>query len=232
LYGSWEKESLKIWAELAKISHTVVDVGANTGIYSLLAKNNNPGSVVLAIEPVDINFEVLSMNIKENEFDILAEKVALSDKEGTAVMFMLKDRLNYMTSVNDNRYAGHPEIQGDAQIVQISVPTIPFSVIHTKHHLGKVDLIKIDVEGHEIAVLKAMLQFIEEFKPVILLEVIGEENAVALDTFFRGLGYRFVCIDEINKSRVVDLLWNNNHHNFLICHDSTIAYLRGKGLVA
>lgn len=232
LYGKWEKESLKIWAQLAKRSHTIVDIGANTGVYSLLAKNNNPTAVVVAIEPIDVNYDVLERNISENGFDILTEKVALSDTSGTAAMFMLKDRLNYMTSVNENRYTNHPEIQGEAEVVEIQVPLMPFSYVCDKHKLKQIDLVKIDVEGHEITVLKGMMEAIREYRPVILIEVIGDESARQLDAMFRGLDYRFVSIDESGVSRVADRLWDNNHNNFLICHDSTILYLRGKGLVA
>lgn len=232
LYGEWEKESLKIWAQLAKQSHTIIDIGANTGVYALVAKNNNPTSVVVAIEPIDVNHDVLVRNIRENGFDIATEKVALSDTEGTAAMFMLKDRLNYMTSVNENRYAGHPEIQGDAEVVEIHVPLKPFTYVSDKHELKQIDLVKIDVEGHEITVLNGMMPAIRESKPVILIEVIGNEHAQQLDAMFSKLDYRYVSIDESGVSKVADRLWDNNHHNFLICHESTIAYLRGKGLVA
>lgn len=231
LYGEWERESLKIWAQLAKQSQTIIDIGANTGVYALLAKNNNPTSVVVAIEPIDVNHDVLTRNIRENGFDIVTEKVALSDTEGMATMFMLKDRLNYMTSVNENRYAGHPEIQGEAEVVEIKVPLKPFTYVCDQHKLTQIDLVKIDVEGHEITVLRGMMTAIQESKPVILIEVIGDEHARQLDAMFRKLDYRFVSIDEIGVSKVVDHLWDNNHHNFLICHERTIQYLRDKGLV-
>ena len=231
LYNDWEKESLKIWAELSKKANTILDIGANTGIYSLIAQNNNAVAKIIAIEPVEINFEVLSRNIQQNNFSIHAEQVALSDKEGTAQMFMLKDQLNYMTSVNDNRYALHPEIQGDSAVVEIQVPLKPFSYINSKYDLRKIDLIKIDVEGHEITVLGAMLPYIRESKPVILIEVIGDDNAAQLDAMFTNLNYRFISINESKKSVVADKLWDNDHHNFLICFDDTIAFLREKSLV-
>ena len=49
-----------------------------------MIQNNNLKAKIIAIEPVGINFKVLSQNIKKNIFPINAEKVALSDKEGTA----------------------------------------------------------------------------------------------------------------------------------------------------
>ena len=101
LYGDWEKESLKIWAKLSQRAQTIIDIGANTGIYSLISQNNNINAKIIAIEPVDLNYNILVKNIERNKFPILSEKIALSDKEGTAKMFMLKDKLNYMTSIND-----------------------------------------------------------------------------------------------------------------------------------
>lgn len=230
LYGKWEKESLKIWAELSKISGTILDIGANTGIFSMIAQANNPAALIIAVEPVDVNFEVLSKNITKNEFIIKAEKIALSDKSGKAKMFMLKDRLNYMTSVNDDRYANAPHVKGHHQVVEIEVDIKPFVYLAEKYKLQKIDLIKIDVEGHEFSVLSSMLPYIEKHKPALLIEVIGAENAIALNKMFKNLGYRFISMDEINTSVVVDTLWDNNHHNFLVCNDSTIEYLIEKNL--
>ncbi len=231
LYGDWEKESLKIWAELSKKSQTIIDIGANTGIYSLLAQNNNSNAKVIAIEPVDLNYSILSKNIEKNKFPILSEKIALSDQEGTAKMFMLKDRLNYMTSINDNRYDLHPEIKGNSEVVEIEVSMKPFSYVYKKHNLDKIDLIKIDVEGHEITVLNSMMTYLEKYKPSIIIEIIGEDNAEILNEMFSKLDYEFISIDEENKSKKVNKLWDNEHHNFLICGKETVSYLQSIGLV-
>lgn len=230
LYGDWEKESLKIWALLSKQANTIIDIGANTGIFSMIAQNNNPAATIIAVEPVDINFSVLAKNISKNKYSIVAEKIALSDKEGSAKMFMLKDRLNYMTSVNDDRYANAPHVKGDHEVVEIEVAIKPFDYLINKHKPGTIDLVKIDVEGHETTVLNTMLPYLKKFKPTILIEVIGNGNAVNLNTIFKDLGYKFISIDEENTSRVVDELWDNNHHNFLICNTDTIDYLIEKNL--
>lgn len=217
LYGKWEKVSLMVWAELSKKSNIIIDIGANTGCYSLLAKNNNPSAKVIAVEPVNVNHEILSKNINRNGFDIAAEKIALSDKEGTATMFMLKDRLNYMTSVNDDRYKLHPEIQGDTEVVPIEVPIKPFNYLVDKHKLKRVDLIKLDVEGHELAVLQSMQFALTSWHPIILIEVIGDDNAIHLNSFFKEIGYdSFYAVDEQNGIKEVDKLWDNDHANFLI----------------
>lgn len=231
IYGEWEKESLKIWSFLSKHSKVIIDIGANTGIYSMLAQNNNPKAKIIAIEPVKINFEVLSKNIRQNKFSIIAEKVALSDKQGTAKMYMLKDRLNYMTSVNDDRYENAPHVKLNYEVVEIEVPIKPFSFIFKKNQLDRIDLIKIDVEGHEITVLNGMLSYIGKYRPVLLIEIIGDENAIAINEMFKSLDYKFVSIDEVNTSTIVEKLWDNNHHNFLLCHKETISILQQNKLV-
>jgi FkbM family methyltransferase len=231
LYGDWEKESLKIWAELSKISNSIIDIGANSGVFSLIAKSQNPRAEVIAIEPVPLNFEILWKNIKKNKFRIHAEPVALSDKEGVAKMFMLKDRLNYMTSVNDNRYEKHPEIAQGHEVLEIEVPIKPFKFLESKYHLSNVDLIKIDVEGHELEVLTSMLPVIRRDLPTILVEVIGDDNAIGLNRLFAELNYKYISIDEERTSVVVDRLWDNDHHNFLVCKPEVVEVLKKQKLV-
>jgi len=57
LYGSWEKESLKLWSYLCKTSRFIFDVGANTGIYSLIAQTMNQEANIYAFEPVERVFK-------------------------------------------------------------------------------------------------------------------------------------------------------------------------------
>lgn len=231
LYGEWEKESLKLWSALAAESRVVVDIGANTGVFSLVAKNRNAAARVVAIEPISENFDVLTRNCRENNFDIRPLNVALSDKSGKAEMHMLKDRLNYMTSVKGNLYADFPEIQGRNEVVKVEVDTRPFSWVIETCELATVDLVKIDVEGHELAVVQSMMPAIRQFRPTILIEVIGDDTARGLEELLKGLDYGYVCIDEVGKPKTTDRLWDNDRHNFLLAQTSVIEMLRGKGLI-
>lgn len=223
LYGDWEKTSLLVWAFLAKNAEVIIDIGANTGCYALVAQNNNANASIIAIEPIDINFEILLKNISQNKFPIIAEKIALSNEDGIATMYMIKDKLNYMTSVNDNRYENHPEIKGVNEVVPIQVQIKTFDFIAIKHQLTNINLVKIDIEGHELAVLKSMEKYLIKYHPSILIEVIGDENAVGLDKLFRELGYEtFLSIDEQNGLKIEDKLWDNGHANFLVCQKEII----------
>jgi FkbM family methyltransferase len=231
LYGGWEKCSLTIWAQLAKQSNCILDIGANTGIYSLIAFNNNPKAKIIAIEPVQLNYELLQQNISKNNYTIIAEKIALSDYDGEAKMFAMKDRLNYMTALNDNRYAIHPEMAINSEVIEITVDVKPYNFLKERYDLKNVDLIKIDVEGHELAVIKTLLPQIELSRPVILIEIISDETAQAINQLLKNFDYYFFSIDEETGSiKKVERLWNNDHQNFLICDEKTIKLLSESGL--
>jgi len=156
----------------------------------------------------------------------------MSDQDGEATMYMLKDQLNYMTSVNDDRYARHPEITGQSTVVPISVPMLTWATLKARHNLAGPDLIKIDVEGHELAVMRSLYAHAAEHRPTILIEIIGDSNASSLNEMLRPLNYTFISIDEASGSaKAVESLWNNDHQNFLICRPEVASELRSKGLV-
>jgi FkbM family methyltransferase len=232
LYGAWERQSLRIWAHLCADAHEILDVGANTGVYSLLARKNSPSATIVALEPISANADVLQANVDANDANVIVERIALSDRDGEAVMYMLKDQLNYMTSINDNRYARHPEIAGRAAVVPIGVSVATWETLKAKRHLTCPDLIKIDVEGHEVAVMRSLYAHIAEHRPTILLEVIGDENAASVNEMLRPLDYVFVSIDEVGRTATeVESLWDNNHQNFLLCRRGIGDALRRKGLI-
>ena len=232
LYGAWERHSLRIWAHVSANAREILDIGANTGIYSLLARKNNSQATILAVEPIPVNADVLQANIDANSARVIVERIAMSDTDGVAVMYMLKEQLNYMTSINDDRYAAHPEIVGNAEVVPISVPIGTWSGLQEKYSLAGPDLIKIDVEGHEVSVLRSLQEHIKQRRPTILLEIIGAENSVNINEMFRGLDYVFISIDEnACRATVVDAMWDNDHQNFLICDRAVAFGLASKGLV-
>jgi hypothetical protein len=76
-----------------------------------------------------------------------------------------------------------------------------------------------------------MLPYLEKHKPTILIEIIGDENAETLNAMFNKMGYEFISINEVDQSVVVDKLWDNNHHNFLVTNRQVINFLKEKQLV-
>ena len=82
IFRTWENDTGWIWLELCKFSETIIDIGANTGIYSMIAKTINPNSNVYAFKPSNNTFSKLLLNNKLNDFDITCEQIALSNATG------------------------------------------------------------------------------------------------------------------------------------------------------
>ena len=66
LFKTWENETGWIWKELCENSNYIFDVGANTGVYSLVAKTINKESKVFAFEPSINTFKQLKKNNQIN----------------------------------------------------------------------------------------------------------------------------------------------------------------------
>ncbi len=232
LYGGWERQSLMVWAYLSAKSEFILDVGANTGIYSLLSQCSNPEAKVIAIEPVLTNFDILIKNINKNNFSISAEQFAFSDYEGKARMFALSNKLNYMTAIDINRYQFHPEISKNQEVVEIDVDVKSYDYLSSKYGLKNVDLIKIDVEGHELSVLKGLWPLLVSCLPAIIVEIIGDDSARDINNLLSKLDYNYFAIDEIGQRlKQVDKLWDNDHQNFLVCSNHAVNHLRSVNIL-
>lgn len=85
--NGYEGTSLQIWRRLAPHAQVILDVGANTGIYSLVARCVNPTATVVALEPVERVFRRLQRNIELNGGNVTVEKLAASDTTGVAVIY-------------------------------------------------------------------------------------------------------------------------------------------------
>jgi len=145
---------------------TFIDVGANVGIWALPMSfyfNN-----VIAYEPSLQNIECLELNVPKT-IDI--RKVALADFEGTA------DFHQAGKNCGDGKLCR----PGAKSSYQVKVTTID------KENLNDVDLIKIDVQGWELDVLKGAEQTINRCRPWIIFEV--NEDIDICCAFLEEKGY-------------------------------------------
>jgi FkbM family methyltransferase len=196
LSGGWEKISLEVWTRLAKHAKVIFDCGANSGVYSLMAETINKNADVYAFEPIGRNIELLKDNKNINGYKFEIVECAVSDHDGFCSMFQMPGVVNYMTSVNNNRYTSNEKV------IEVKVPTKRLSTFIAEKNIKKVDLIKLDVEEHELEVL---------------IEIIGNEKAREIQKICDPLGYFYYYIDEINPPVKTDNLVDNDHHNYLIC---------------
>ena len=214
LKGGWEKESFKLWIELCKEASTILDIGANTGVYSLIAKSMNPDALVYAFEPVNRVFVRLKENIELNNFDIIPFELAVSNACGSATIFdTLSDHI-YSVTVNKNLASP------DVLVEETEITTISLNSFVERYGIEKVDLLKIDVETHEPEVLEGFSRYLQLYKPTILIEVLNDEIGRRVQEQVQGLDYLYFNIDERVGPRKVETITKSDHYNYLLCSRS------------
>jgi FkbM family methyltransferase len=194
----WEGLSIQLWIKLSTLSDVIIDIGANTGIYALVSKSINPKSKVYAYEPVKRVFDKLVLNINKNKFDIKAEEIAISNHDGTAIIYDQPTEHIYSVTINKN--LAHES----TVVTPVSIVTKTLSTIIEENKLQKIDLIKIDVETHEPEVLEGLGKYLGLFKPILLLEVLNHDVAERLNQILAFEGYQFYDIYEEGGFKKVD----------------------------
>ena len=136
-----------------------LDVGANIGIISLILAQVLDKGEVLAFEPGVQNFDLLQRNLNANGVsNVRAVKTALSDTIGEG---RFSEESAYGGMVGGYRKEAE-------SVYEVELSTI--DAVVAESGLREIDLIKIDVEGHETAVLAGAVETIKRHNPTIYLE--------------------------------------------------------------
>ena len=216
--GGWESLALTIWATLCERSNIIFDVGANTGVYSLIAKAVNPHAKVCALEPVARVYEKLVANCRLNGYDVVCLEVAASDENGTATVY---------DASGDNPYSStfHRDIFSDAEMVPSEVVVKRLATVLDEVGLNSIDLMKIDVEGHEPEVLSGLDDRLETVRPIMLIEVLTDEIGRRVVGILNDKAYRFFYIDERENKLVETEVTRRESYNYLACPGELVAGL-------
>jgi FkbM family methyltransferase len=136
-----------------------LDVGANIGIHTLaIAHHLSKGGAVVAFEPHPVNHRLLIHNLKQNHLHhVVAERLGLAETATTLIGTGSADSGNWsLASQGDYRF--------EVRLVRLD------DYLHD-HPLPRLDLMKLDVEGAELRVLRGARQTIKRFRPLIVFEV-------------------------------------------------------------
>lgn len=139
----------------------IIDVGANLGWYALLFGVLSAGKAdVYAFEPEPNNFELLTKNIQLNgSRNVHAVQKALSDHCGPVTLY--RHNAN-----NLGRHSLIPMNEGD--VIDVESTTIDHFVASNRLEQRPVKLLKIDVEGLEISVLRGAAETLSRTETIIL----------------------------------------------------------------
>lgn len=175
-HGNFEPESMAVWREHCGPGKTAIDVGAYTGIYSLVAASL--GADVIAIEPAPESANRLRKNATNNR---LSDKISLhrcaAGAETGHCNLSVKFPLSSANAV-DGSY--------DTTIA-VEKATVDSFVLE-RH----VNIMKIDVEGYEFEVLVGAEETIRRCKPVIITEALTRQDIMYQDAELSNMGYELV----------------------------------------
>ena len=67
LENGWEKNTIKLWSEFVINSKNILDIGTNSGLFSMISATLNPDAKIFAFEPVQRTSELLKTNVDINK---------------------------------------------------------------------------------------------------------------------------------------------------------------------
>ncbi len=154
--GTYEHRMQRIFASYVRPGQVVYDLGANTGLYSIIAASivGSSGRVA-AFEPLPRNLRFLRRNVEMNGFSqIEIIEAAVSDREGTACF-----------DASDGPGVGHLSSRGS-----VEVRLVALDALIADKRLPPPDVMKIDVEGAAGSVFRGAARLLEEIQPIIFIE--------------------------------------------------------------
>jgi len=146
-HGEWEpKESLWFVRSL-KPGSTVVDIGANTGYYTVLAgKLVGDQGRVYAFEPDPVSFSLLERNVRLNGLtNVVLEQKAVSNEPGSIRLYLSED--------NKGDHRIYQPADEDREAIEIEAVTLDDYFADDPR---RIDFIKLDTQGAEVAILRGM----------------------------------------------------------------------------
>jgi FkbM family methyltransferase len=185
ILGIYESEFVNALCRHVRPGDTCIDVGGNLGYYCLLMANlvGSMGHVV-TFEPVAENLAVLQENISLNNLNnVQLVNSALGAKPGT--ISLIRDEAGGISSTPSVRgYA----VAGSRTTVEVPVNTLD-AFLATKD--CRPSIIKIDVEGAELDVLRGATDTLRTARPTVLVEVHGwdETSSAEVREFFSAVDY-------------------------------------------
>jgi len=187
----YEPELTGIFSKLVKDKHVFLDIGANCGLYSLLACSVNQNLKTYAFEPEPKCFSLLQVNRKINRLQNLTIiQRAVTDRSGI-LDFHTPDNHDHLSTMSSliGQDSGCAKDWKTVQVVAITVDEFV-----RRNNIPGIDLMKVDVEKAEPLVLSGARESIRRFRPLIICEVLAHAEAVKIEEILKELNHRFYLI--------------------------------------
>ncbi len=178
---------------LAK-GHVLYDVGANVGFLTVIGAHLvGEQGTVYAFEPVPENVSTLRGNVARNGLrSVRVLRLAVADKSGQTDLVLAR----YSGGAALASVEAPPDAAGTIQVEMVSIDDLVFA-----RGFKPPSMVKIDVEGAEIEVLKGMPRTLRAHAPIVLYEIDGattqrvEEKRKECDEYLREFGYTITQLE-------------------------------------
>lgn len=208
-----EQLALELFSDLARDADVVLDIGANTGVFSVIASLTNPLARVHAFEIVPEVYEVLFENVVRNDVAHRVECHFMGVGEGGRVVHLAP--LEPLSSLPTS-------LSSDSE-TQVGT-RVEFRALDSLLGLYPEDsriLIKIDVEGTETAVFEHGWKAIQRQRPRMVCEILrSAAGAPALGIALKAHGYRLFNITDTELREHDTLRPNPKHRDWLLTCES------------
>ena len=201
--GEHESEIIKTMELIVNQDGTFYDIGAHYGWFSIAWLSLN-GKYVEAFEPSSYNKGIIRKTVEINEFgknlNLHAFALGKKSEESELQLYPTDTSRNFISKSKDNNLKTRESIQIKS-----------LDEIYDTLKLKKPDLIKIDVEGYEIEVLKGSKNLLKKLKPTIIIEIHDVTNGLLVADFMSKLGFKMKILGYKGKNQTLPLvLWLPN----------------------
>lgn len=197
--GKYEPAVVRVFCDiLAQLSpqDSIIDIGANIGYYTVIAAAAlalRSTASVHSFEPNPSIYAELAQNITHNHFtNVRVNQQGVGDVTSEMTLYVNPTAITYSSLRRTQEFLTD----------EIHVPIITLDEYAQAQHIAKVGLIKLDVEGGELLVLKGAAQILARDHPILIYEEFegGYKqfgySTRNVRTFLTDLGYHLFAIAE------------------------------------
>lgn len=179
-YGEWGELEAKLFEQICQPGDRIIEAGANIGTHTMvLARLVGPEGRVYAFEPQRIVFQTLCANLALNTLtNVDTYHAALASEAGHL-------RIPDIRYEMEGNFAG---VSVDGFEAGSRVPKLVLDEVLDE--MVRLKLIKVDVEGMELEVLRGASKLIAKFRPILYVENDRMEKSEALIEYIFSLDYR------------------------------------------